>query len=549
MSNNVYSYHTFFYPFLLNKEDTMESFCKEIEKTSCWNPDFMSCNGDNALSVVDTNDFQQAKLDYQTFQYFNPSARQALFQHKGSGSDFSVVKCYQYTDARGGEYLIQNGNGDPYSLYINGIRLKVFNTNVAVIIFETEYRLPAEGAAKARKDILQINEFGRRVYPEFLAADKNGFLLCADVLTIKLTNGKAFADRFRDNAQPTENEKWQKNPYLAKPTHLPNIITGLLGISKTDKIRPAIDSRMFVCCCVNDNDYVNHFLGYKAWPDSKKWSEDEKKAYNHLHRQSHQWEFMNNWENGCELYALLNVDAGGSSCQNRVMLDQYLEEQLYPRWLEVGTLHAVTNHSMFCLTSPSVYSEVILPFLIEYIPMAILVQVQRASLLAFDERITRVLQNKDTMLDELIRLQEDFARFQGQLLLEEVTPQIQGIEIYEKMQKMLFVDKLYQSIQQRLNMLYEIAQANIVKREEEAKEVEKSKTRWFGVALSALALLNIISVACDLSGLWAAIIAAENPTSSQAIISFFAVFGLVILIAFISWLIFRPQKTRKKEKK
>lgn len=163
MSNNVYSYHTFFYPFLLNKENTMESFCTEIEETSCWKPDFMSCNRDNALSIVDTKDFQQAKLDYQTFQYFNPSARQALFQHKGSGSDSSVVKCYQYTDARGGEYLIQNGNGDPYSLYINGIRLKVFNTNVAVIIFEAEYRLPSEGVAKARKDILQINEFGRRV--------------------------------------------------------------------------------------------------------------------------------------------------------------------------------------------------------------------------------------------------------------------------------------------------------------------------------------------------------------------------------------------------
>ena len=54
-------------------------------------------------------------------------------------------------------------------------------------------------------------------------------------------------------------------------------------------------------------------------------------------------------------------------------------------------------------------------------------------------------------------LQQRFAIFQGELLLTEVTPQIQGIELYDKLQKMLFIPQLEKNIQNQMNNLYGIA--------------------------------------------------------------------------------------------
>ena len=105
--------------------------------------------------------------------------------------------------------------------------------------------------------------------------------------------------------------------------------------------------------------------------------------------------FLDNWDVGTELYALTNIDYKDSSCQNRVMLNQYFEDQLYLRWTEIGysTIYSVTNHSMICLTGDRKYvtAPVVNPFLIEYIQLCILVLAQRASLIAFDSRITEAI--------------------------------------------------------------------------------------------------------------------------------------------------------------
>lgn len=552
-----YSYHTFFYPFLLKNGLTRKTFCEGLHSGQFhWREDNMILNGGKQLTAavspgadnVTLRDIQKARWNYQTFQYFNPAAREALFEEDGG-----IVSSYRLRDAKGGTYEILH-SGKRYILEINAIRLKVFNTGVAVMVFELEYPMPQAGAAQARKDVKLINEYGRRLYPEFLTEKEDGFLLCADAIAINLAGGKSVVSDLRGRAIvrfPTKKDDY-KNDYLNDPIQLPEVISEIVGVEQ-DNIEPAIDDRMFVCCCILDSAYANSFLGYPAWPENSE------------RRQNHDWKFLTDWETGCELYAVTNIDAGSSTCQNRVMLNQYFEEQLYLRWIECGTIHAVTNHSMVCITSPAVMDEVVNPFLIEYIPMCILVQVQRASLLAFDDKITETIRSaqgkpgtiEGDMLSELIELEEDFAVFQGQLLLQEITPQIQGIELYERLQKMLFVEKLETGVQRQLNNLYEIAESKLAKQQEneriakaekekqeeakrqEEKEAEQKKAQKMEHLLSALAILGIISAWADLTAY------AENFFKPSVQVAGICGVLVALIAALIAYFIFR--KPRKKD--
>lgn len=494
----VYSYHTFLYPFVWDNGGRTERKDFEQNLNRDWVEDNMITKDNQLSSVVDSRtwaDEQQQRLDYQTFQYFNAAARKALFRSSGS-----IVHGWLYRPAEihnKGKYLIE-AKGKKYELNINHIKLQLFNTGVGILRFELEYSLPPEGVEQARQDIHAINEYGRRIYPEYLPSEidaekENSFLqsnLCATSITLDLGNGNRFCEQIEKRANAHINLgfgeiKTAKDSYLNTPMQNDNFVNRLL-LNNNDSIKivPAVDDRMFVCCCIADSEYVNHFLGYSAWPSDE----------NTERRQAADWQFRSDWKTGKELYALVNIDAGDSSCQNRIMLDRYFEEQLYLRWLEMGTINAVTNHSIVCITSPAVQDSVINPFLIEYVPMCELVLAQRASLISFDAKITDAIASssdregmKKEELEQLIELQKKFTIFQGELLLAEITPQIQGIEIYERLQKMLFIQNLHDNIQDQMKNLFDLAEA-----EQAAKQGTIEK------AFMVIAILAVASAWQDL---------------------------------------------------
>ncbi len=533
-----YSYHTFLYPFLL--KCTYEDFRKSLDQAdSKWEAaDMIVDEGKHLATVKNNSPIEEQMLDYQTFQYFNSAARKALFERE-ENIESSIVSSYNLKNSQNGIYCITY-KGKDYRLKIDAIRLKVFNTNVAVISFELEYFLPEDGNEKqARNNIKIINEFGRRLYPEFLTTEETDFLLCADKIALELPRETPIIDNLREKAM------LPKDTYLKDPIHLPNIITKIVWLDE-DKIEPAVDDRMFVCCCVMDDEYTKSFIH----------SADQKAST----PQEHKWCFQEDWNTACELYALTNIDssAGSASCQNRVMFDQYFEEQLYLRWIEWGTIHAVTNHSMICLTGKpeSVKNSVVNPFLVLYVPMCILGLAQRASLLNYDAAITDAIKNalsKEMDVTKVIDLAERFSIFKGQLLLSEVTPQIQGIEIYERIQKMLFIPSLVDNIQRQLDNLYQIAEARRDKQESEKQNV-------IGTAFSALAILTLLSTWMDASDFVQRFPIPFVSEENEDIFTFIfaaACFLIVSLIAFISikfsanisnWILKKAKKKKGKGK-
>ncbi|MBQ8515324.1 MAG: hypothetical protein IJ496_07990 [Ruminococcus sp.] len=561
-----YSYHTFLYPFLWNRKNYKNraeferSIGAEPEDGGCkscliWEPDdIIDKDCHLCHHTMDENAAEDAKWEYQAFQYYNSAARKALYRMDGD-----IVHNFKRRGVcpESARYIIKKNNIS-YVLRINGIRLKLYDTGVGLLIFELEYHLEdaADPVKKtreaAREDVRTINEYGRRLYPEFISDhNSEAYNLCADEISIQLSSCTEImtAHFFKPG---TDRESWKKTceRFLQNPSALPEIIRGILWGDKIsreseekDLIIPAIDDRMFVCCCILDSDYADSFLGYQAWPGGE--DSDKIKA---LNGQRHSWKFMTDWDKGTELYALANIDSTSASCQNRLMLDQYFEEQLYLRWLESGTIHAVTNHSMLCLTSKEVLLEVVFPFLFLYVQMCALVIVQRASLISMDSQITdAVAKNERVDSGELIRLEKDFAKFQGELLLGEVTSQIQGIEIYEKLQKMLFIDKLESNIQKQLSNLYQIARteleseeaklrAQIEEKEKEAEKKEARKQRVMETFLASLALFSIASAFVDLEDaliMWGV---SENIAGCYATKIVLAISVAMLLILAFVWL-------------
>ncbi len=449
-----YSYHTFLFPFLWDNEGQFKQkdFVKQLCKSKKWKKD----------TIYKNNTSLYSREGYATYQYFNEATRKALLPKP---DETEIVECFFYEplDHRG-RYVISKYEGKEetcFSLNINGVRLKVFNTGIAVLVYELEYvtDLPSE---EELKNVMKINEYGRRLYPPYLPED-HGYLICADKITIYSDEQTVFSeDDFRRRILHAADDP-AKCDCLINPKQMSAMVTNLFEADSkiAECIEPAIDDRMFVCCCISDDHCADHFLGYQTSNDGE--SEAEKIKAN-KRRQAGNWAFQNDYELGRELYALMNVDAGTDSCCNsRKDLDKYFDEQLYTRWAEYGTLYGVTNHSFMCVTGSNVDDSVINPFLTLYVQMSILVLAQRASLISFDKEIT-VAAAQDDMLkvfgksrNKLVDLQQRFAIFQGELLLTEVTPQIQGIELYDKLQKMLFIPQLEKNIQNQMNNLYGIA--------------------------------------------------------------------------------------------
>lgn len=554
--NPVYSYHTFLYPFLCRNEAKSLEFADLFEASEHWKKDFWNTEQTEDPHLGD-------RLCYQSFQYFNVSARRALFEEEAEDKivrSFCFQPCGQGLE---GIYEIhppanafQKQAQPPLLLRLNAIRLKIYNTGVAVMVYETEYRPdPTVPLEQRRANVKYINEYGRRLYPEYLPAARfpapyTSSMLCAEKIAIRLLVGGTeitIHDDFRTRAERhlSDREEDQAQSYIRSPIFLPDIVGRILNYGleqekihcrRTDhvpqgtfRIEPAIDDRMFVCCAIRDSKYVEQFVGYPSSSSGYQMTHPHKPKGEYLRqRQAHDWKFRTDWLTGQELYAVVNVDDNvadpeGSSCQNRESLDQYLDEQLYLRWIEYGTIHAVTNHSLFCLTSEDIDADhVVNSFLILYVQMCILTVVQRASLLSFDARITKCVSpaqgQKKTLGHDtrkvLYDIAEDFAVFQGQILISEVTPQIQGIEIYEKLQKMLFIDPLERNVQQQLNNLFQIARSrqederlkNETKRNNEERKQDTTIAR-IGILFSVITIPSFLIdlfqyIGSDIDNFW-----------------------------------------------
>lgn len=453
-----YSYHTFIFPFLWNDSGkvTREKF------ETCIHPNWVRDYRKNAPLSPEL---------YTQYAYFNQAARNAIFMEDGETDP--IVRNYRFDwgklgnapewmDAAKGtdnpvRYVIHKDDFEA-SLRVHSTRLRLYSTGMGMIVFELEnYEFNDE------KSINQINEFGRRIFKPFID-DVSNCSLCADTITLAYPGGTVESPI--NGVVPSENSDirfLELILFLLRNGSKSAVNTAKPGPDQFS-IEPIIDDRMFVSCLWANNDFALEMQSYT------------KDGYRYLADATGK-EPSNPNNAAARLYQLIFVDGDGVSCRSRTMLRQMLDSHIYHRWLETSEKYAtLTGMSEFSFVTVSSDPITIRAHLTEYNEMVMLVLAQRASLLSFERQISDCARG----IRSINKIQSAYVHFQSKYLLREVTPQQQGIELYQMLCRHLYIDNLTRDVDGQIRALFSLAQ---------------NQTSWRNnVLFSTLTILNFAQI-------------------------------------------------------
>lgn len=441
---DLHSCHTFLYPFrwdLKTKSECDNSFFAErfsdrvdIEKLS----KILSNNG------WSYNSFEiKTPKDYNEYVYFYEYAQDVIYNKydfneavkRQASSYFFKYKC------QSGKYIIKTGNKE-FSLDIKHISLRVYATGVAILVFHAENRQHGNF-----DEILKINDFGRRIYPQFLDENfstkraKEAFL--ASEISIELADGNKYHDNFR---------YFDKSSNVKKnPNKLPDFIQKFIADDnatsdfeefKTEKTkelltRHIIDDRMFTICTVINSAFIYKLQQY-----------DESKC-EYAYAQDKDW------------YRLIFVDNNNISCSSKLMLKELNVGSTYDRWIEDGILYGATRYSFIGLFSDTDFARNVLLSHMKtiYTQMFLLLIAQRASILRFSDEVNEISGIKEGVpLEEVKELYNNYIHFINKLFFREVTAQDQGIELYSKAMEIMNIEKHAKDLDAEIAELYQYMQ-------------------------------------------------------------------------------------------
>ena len=411
-------------------------------------------------------------LSYNEFVYFHDFVKDSLFNinkksDKNSTSYFFRkklddlklildIKKSKWIDEK--EEIIEK----QYELDLISITLRIFDTGIGILAFEIE-----NTKYEDKEDVLNINEYFRRIYPPFVG-DKFSF----DELEKKYMgnfeirssteNKPLYSQNIKEDFKDIQNIKSTKiSPYILEILGK-NIFTQDIKDKNHFLIQSVIDERMFVMCWYGNDEMAS--LAKECWyecKDKEKREDKEKGEDNEKY-----WKLKDFW------YEFLFVDANGKSIANKKMQEKILEKSTYLRWLEYGTLYGVSRYSFVNLTDTKA------GFLLDnfkgvYYQMLILALAVRASVLRFSDEITAIsdLKPDDELYERVSNLYKNYLRFVNKLYFREISPQDQAIEIYEIFQEIMKLQRDVMDLDNEIGKL--VNYVYMIQEREENKEMKK----------------------------------------------------------------------------
>ena len=484
------SYHTFFFPFIWYENDKItQSKFSDILSDKHW---FPRNNPNESASYPEFNS------DYALYQYLTIPARSLVFP----SSESDLARCFEFR--YNGKQLSDHGlytiektatrktyNGETketevFTLRINNIRLKTYNTGVGVLIFELEYhgdkRIDGRESKKyfCIDDINKINEYGRRINLPYHGTEESPCVLTADRISISVGSEgdqKVFEEIFDGESRSLTRVMDPIKDIMSLDSEytLTSNKKKRDAKTKTLYIFPALDDRMFVCCLAR-NDSL-----------SAKFSKYSNGRYAYLSEDS-------SVPTDLYKYAFIEIDC---TCQSKTMRKDILSKSVYDRWIDYGTIYAVTHHSLVALTGEraGLLDPVINPFLTIYVQLALIALVQRATILALSAKASSVaggLHGKGTdKLNEIEELQKDYARSHSQILLFEATTQEQGVEIFEKLVEQLYIKENKEALDEQMNNLRDVANTGYDRNEQRESGNLNNILAFVSVIALVLAVLEV----------------------------------------------------------
>ena len=433
-SKSDFSYHIFLFPFQwdFKKEGKPLENMGFLERTlldnmgalldkSCWEREYFTVGH---------------PIKFNEYIYFYDFVRGALYDSREKPTD--ILHQYNYLLSENPRYIIYIKNKkEPYDLKIERIQLNLYTTGVGILSFHLSNQSYSE-----LKQILEINEFGRRIYPQFLAEGvfteitKESFL--ADQLQIRIDENREFHDDF---SYFNNIERVQENP-----SRLSAVIMNLLGNpfmthKPLDKkncvlISPILDDRMFVLCWFADRKLCSRLAVYNKDKETYRYDEDD------------------DW------YKLVFIDKSSTSCNSVTMKKQLLLEHTYDRWIgkKDSSLFGITRYSFIMLNDDqSTFVKDHLRTM--YLQMVQLALVQRASVLRFSHEVTRIadLESPGDTSGKVRELYEKYLQFVNKIYFREITAQEQGIELYERIHQVLKLERDVKELDREIDELHQYA--------------------------------------------------------------------------------------------
>ncbi|MFP4309613.1 MAG: CorA family divalent cation transporter [Desulfococcaceae bacterium] len=453
-----HSHHIFLFPFTIRSRDNADrSFMETVESALAsygWIPSpFHSEAAEN--QEKSSLDEAELRLRYSEMAYFHPFVRPAIF---GESDDDGapVMRYFTHPHGAGGEFRFTfQGWGmdapEEYVLEVQDIALRIYDTRVGVLSLELNNWDRSELA-----DVLRINDSARRIYPQFLGRGgieptKRSFL--PERAELVLNRGPDGPRRIPETFPEAE--------FRSRHHRVAEYIHHLLGKHFTTNpgefqtgharflFRPTIDDRMFTVC----------------WYGSDRWS-------GLLKRRGAETRFA--YEESLDWYRFIFVDGANANCQHPDMLRRLIRESTYERWAEYGTLFGISRYSLMAVTDRGFMATEVLRehMLRQYAQIAVVLLAQRASILRFSEAVSEISgriraaegdagenaeERKSFQLlsQELEELQGAFIRFVNRLWFTEITPQEQGMEMYDQAVRVMRLEEHMADLKAEIKDLYE----------------------------------------------------------------------------------------------
>lgn len=456
---NLYSHHFFLFPFSWeNKVNSKRNNISIFDKT-------------NLKSLEDKIDkcywekFNFSfKIDekyntYNDFIYFYDQVRDVLNLSSEKNNVNGLQ--FQYKNlTEESQYVISIKNEKDLVLRLKDVYINYYESGVGIFVFYLENYSESDF-----NRILKINEYGRRIFPQFLGdynpytdATKGSFLSTKISLKNIISQKSIIEEDFTyyDNLHHINNE------YFRLPNHIGYLLgdnfSGNTKDKSEDKIYmlPVLDDRMFVISHVFNENLI------------EKWSyfDDETKQYH--------YQISNDW------YRYLYVDDSNASCTSVNLLNKQLTQQSYDRWIALknyenngnikeysGQLFGISRYSFVLLGGEDWFNRNIISSHIKnmYFQMVLLSLLQRTYIINFGNEVSRIGKNlhhknlKRQNIKDINELYLAYIKFRNRIFYREITSQEQGIELYDLIQKTLRIDYQVKDLDDEIRELNEYVQS------------------------------------------------------------------------------------------
>lgn len=527
----MYSYHIFLFPFRWEIQS---------EKTNTNAPlsDRIVTIEEIATKMANSTDWKKFSFEfkiengafntYNEYAYFHDYARDVLCLKKTS----SVSVAQYFYEKNSAIYSIKiKDDFKPFELEIEDILLNFYESGIGVLSFHL--------CNKKEKDfnrILKINEYGRRIYPQFLGKDnlsftndtKYNFLAEEIMLSIeqKGKDGEVISKSIREGFKHYDN----LDNINSKPFILPKHISELLGTQFKGEfdekqagdfiLYPILDDRMFVMSFLFDTKRITEFSQFNM--------------------QGNEY----NWQSNKEWYRYLFVDDSTASCHSELLIRQQLSASTYDRWVAnfhekdgaIGQIFGASSYSFVMILANSGWLNqnlVIYHFKNIYFQMAQLSLVQRATVLNYGAEVSRI--SEDLKLDgkmtgktaqRISDLYRSYIRFINKIYFREITPQEQGIELYNLLQDRLHIKSDVEDLDDEISELNAFVEMYQEKERNDRLETLTKVAAIIGVMSLILSFFGLGYFGTDAKMLKIGTGSFEG-TNSSAFISVIYIFGIL----------------------